>query len=566
MTGALLHETAVLWPSCWRGNSPQSTQRTRRNQRELCHTIVAYMKKSCILLFLFLGMPIVLTAQSNEQLGKISFPVSCSSEVQPAFERGVALLHSFQYATAEAAFAEVAKKDPQCAMAYWGQAMSLYHQLWGWPKTAEMSKGHDLMEKADKLAPKDERERLYIRAASEFFKSKQGLEKSDRVKAYSNSMAKLHKKYPGDVEATTFYALSLISGYRKNKDSGKAQTEAVAILKEVFAKNPDHPGAAHYLIHATDSPGLAPEGLEAARRYARVAPSSAHALHMPAHIFSRLGLWQDMIDSNVASAAAAAEATRNNVDNEASYQLHAMKYLQYAYEQTGRDADARQVIDDVKNVPGIKPEDITDDGSVMQALYALETHNWEAASRLSDSAPTVRFSRMRVLWARAIGAARLGNKDQAQKDMEKLRNEMNADHQDPATSPRALEAEAWIAFASGQSDEAVKKMHAAARLDEFGVDAASLPAAEMLADLLLELKRPAEALEAYEATLKDARNRFNSLYGAGRAAELAGKEDKARQYYATLIKVTAPQSDRPEIQQAKTYLAGTVTAEKQSTK
>src|SRR5947209_16128618 len=418
-----------------------------------------------------------------------------------------------------------------------------------------MSKCHDLMEKADKLAPKDERERLYIRAASEFFKSKQGLEKSDRVKAYSNSMAKLHKKYPGDVEATTFYALSLISGYRKNKDSGKAQTEAVAILKEVFAKNPDHPGAAHYLIHATDSPGLAPEGLEAARRYARVAPSSAHALHMPAHIFSRLGLWQDMIDSNVASAAAAAEATRNNVDNEASYQLHAMKYLQYAYEQTGRDADARQLINDVKNVPGIKPQDVADDGSVMQALYALETHNWEAAAQLSDTVPTVRFSRMRVLWARAIGAARLGNKEQAAKDLEKLRQEMNADHQAPAGSPRVLTAEAWVAFASGHADEALKKMQAAARLDEFGVDAASVPASEMLADLLLEMKRPAEALDAYEATLKQAPNRFNSLYGAGHAAELAGKEDQARQYYSALEKIAGSQSDRPELQYVKVFLA-----------
>ena len=526
------------------------------------------MKKYCILLFLTVCMPFLLTAQSNEQLGKVSFPISCSSDVQPTFERGVALLHSFQYATAEAAFVEVSKKDPQCAMGYWGQAMSLYHQLWGWPKTTEMNKGHDLAEKASKLAPKDERERLYIHAASEFFNGNPSQDRSERVKAYSDTMAKLHKKYPNDVEATTFYALSLISGYRKNKDSGKAQAKAIAILKEVFSKNPDHPGAAHYLIHATDSPELAPEGLEAARSYAKVAPSSAHALHMPAHIFSRLGLWQDMIDSNVASAAFAAEATKNNVDNEATYQLHAMKYLQYAYEQTGRDTDARQVIDDVKNVPGIKPQDIADDGSVMQALYALETHNWQAATQLSDSVPTVRFSRMRVLWARAIGAARLGNKEQARKDLEKLQNEMKADQQDSSTSPRTLEAAAWVAFASGQSDEAVKKMSAAARLDksEFGVDAASIPAQEMLADLLLELKKPAEALDAYEATLKEAPNRFNSLYGAGHAAELAGKEDKARQYYAALVKMTVPQSDRAELQQAKTYLARSVTAERQSTK
>ena len=496
---------------------------------------------------------------TSEQLGQVNFPTSCAPEAQPAFERGVALLHSFQYATADAAFADAAQKDPHCAMAYWGEAMSLYHQLWEWPSAADMKKGHELIEKAGKAGAKTERERLFIRAAAAFYTNNSKMDRGERQNAYSSAMAKLYQKFPQDGEAAAFYALSLLPGY--HGEHAQSTAKAVSILKELFARQPDHPGAAHYLIHATDSPELASQGLEAARRYAKVAPSSSHALHMPSHIFSRLGLWQDMIDSNLAAATAAEQATRSNKDdNEARYQLHAMKYLQYAYEQTGRTDAARQVIEKVKDVPGIKPEDISDDGNIMKALYTLETHQWDQATQLSPEAATAPSARMRVLWARTVAESRQGNKEQAHKDLENLHTALQAHHEAGSNSPRVMEAEAWEAFASGKTDEAVNKMKAATKNDEFGVDAASVPASEMLGDLLLELKRPAEALEAYEATLKQAPNRFNSLYGAGHAAELAGKEDQARQYYSALEKIVGPQSDRPELQYVKVFLAKKVNA------
>jgi tetratricopeptide repeat protein len=511
-----------------------------------CKIASATMHRLLLILFLC-------SSAFSQQLGRVSFSTSCSAEAQPTFDKGVALLHSFQYATADAAFAEAAKKDPKCAMAYWGRAMSLFHQLWNWPSDSDMSKGREYIQQAKKIGAKTERERLYIHAADDFFNTNAS-DQSSRVAVYSNDMASIYKAYPDDGEAAAFYALSLIS-WAPSKDEKANREKAISILKELFAKQPDHPGAAHYLIHAADTPELAPQGLEAARRYAQIAPSSAHALHMPAHIFSRLGLWQDMIDSNLASVTAASQATRNKVDDESSYQLHAMKYLQYAYEQTGKNTQARQTIEAVKDVPGIKPGDIANDGGIMQALYALETHQWNLADAIAPDKVNVPFGKMRIYWARAIAESHLGNKKQAEKDANSLRDLIKARHHDPSQDPQMLEAEAWVAFAKGKADKAIKTMREAVKHDEFGVDSSSLPASELLGDLLTALHRPAEALEAYEASLKIAPNRFNSLYGAGQAAELSGKDDKARQYYAALIKLADPQSDRPELQQVKVYLA-----------
>jgi hypothetical protein len=416
-----------------------------------------------------------------------------------------------------------------------------------------MSKGREYIQQAKKIGAKTERERLYIHAADDFFNTKAS-DQSSRVSIYSNDMAKIYKAYPDDGDAAAFYALSLIS-WTPSADEKVNREKAISILKDLFARQPGHPGAAHYLIHATDTPELAPQGLEAARRYSQIAPASAHALHMPAHIFSRLGLWQEMIDSNIASVNAASEATRSKVDDESSYQLHAMKYLQYAYEQTGRNAQARRTIDSIKDVPGIKPGDIANDGDLMQALYALETHQWNLADAIAPDKVTAPFARMRAYWARAIAASHLGNKKQAERDADALRDLIRARHHDPSQDPQMLEAQAWVAFAKGKADKAIKKMQEAVKHDDFGVDSSSLPASELLGDLLTALHRPAEALQAYEASLKIAPNRFNSLYGAGQAAELTGQDDKARQYYAALIKLADPQSDRPELQQVKVYLA-----------
>ena len=255
----------------------------------------------------------------DERLGVVSFPVSCSAATQPRFDRAVALLHSFQYAAAESAFAEIAKQDPHCAMAFWGQAMSLFQPLFELPTDETLRKGKQLITQALETGAKTDRESEYIRAAMVLYQHVPNLDQGARLRAFSSTMAEVYQRYPDDSEAAAFYALSLLPWYRD--DQPEARTKALTILKVLFAKEPTHPGAAHYLIHAADTPERAHEALEAAHRYAQIAPSSAHALHMPSHIFSRLGLWQDSVDSNLASAAAAAKATRKG-DNESEYQPH----------------------------------------------------------------------------------------------------------------------------------------------------------------------------------------------------------------------------------------------------
>ncbi|HLJ85284.1 MAG TPA: tetratricopeptide repeat protein [Candidatus Angelobacter sp.] len=498
-------------------------------------------------------------ATQTGRLGKVSFPTSCSTEAQPIFDQGIALLHSFQYALANASFTQVLDKDPHCAMGYWGQAMILYHQLWDWPQKDTLAEGLSLMQKAARANAKTDRERDYIRAATTFFEGGAEKSKSDRVKAYSAAMADIYKKYPQDNDAAAFYALSLLSTRRDDKQ--EAGPQALAILKSLFAKEPDHPGAAHYLIHAADTPVFAPEGLAAARRYAQIAPDSAHALHMPAHIFTRLGMWQDSINSNLASARSAFAATKSRRDNESGYQLHAMHYLSYAYLQRGRNEEALKMVDGISEIPGIEPRNVANDGTVARALYLLETHQWQGFSQFSADRATNSFSRLRAYWALTIAQSHLGNVEGARASAEKLHQALAAlRKENPESSPNniwALGGEAWLAFAQGKTDEALSKMRSAvtAEEDDFSQDDYSLPAQELMGDLLLELHRPEPALTAYEASLKEAPNRFNSLYGAARAAELAGQSAKARTYYSALIKNADPLATRQEIQLAKTFLA-----------
>ena len=498
-----------------------------------------------------------------ERLGTVSFRVSCSAAVQPEFDRAVALLHSFQYATAGSSFAEIAKKDQQCAMAYWGEAMSLFHPLFDWPDKETLKKGNAYVDRAAKMRVTTDRERAYIRAAAVFYRDDPKLDRVARLNAYSSAMADAYRRYPEDGDAASFYALSLLPWYRD--DQPQARLKALSILKALFAREPNNPGAVHYLIHAADSPELAPQGLEAARRYAEIAPSSAHALHMPAHIFSRLGLWQDSIDSNLASAAAAAEATKSNLDNESEYQLHAMHYLLYAYLQRASDIDARHVVEDVRNVPGIYDVDIASDGNFMKAIYIMETKRWEDAAQLVPTGDADPFSRMRIHWARTIAECHLGKTDDARKDVEHLHEDFSTLREtNPSAFPNnalVLEGEAWLAHARGNNDEAVDKMRAAIKADVFSVDDESLPAYELLGDLLLELQQPAPALEAYEAALKEAPNRFNSLHGAGLAAELTGNQQKAMLYYANLVKIADPRTSRPEFLAAKVFLQNNKTSQ-----
>ncbi|HEV2352359.1 MAG TPA: hypothetical protein VG028_21195 [Terriglobia bacterium] len=507
-------------------------------------------------------------AGAAEQLGRISFPTSCSPAVQATFERAVALLHSFQYEESETGFTDLAQQDRHCAMAYWGKAMSLYHQLWDHPDAETLAKGRADIEKAKAIGVKTQRERQFIGAAGVFYQDTPGLDYAGRAIAYSKGMEMVYQHYPQDIEAAAFYALSLIAIPGDDSDLTNRR-KAIAILDKFFAQEPDHPGIAHYLIHASDTPQLAPLGLEAARRYAKIAPGSAHALHMPSHIFTRLGLWQESIESNIASAAAAEKMTAMHLEG-ASYQLHAMYFLHYAYLQTGQVAKARQLQSKLKSVRGATADRLADSQATFAAEDAMEQHHWKEAAALVDEIRNGRGKdwpagvKAETYWASAIGAARSGDVTAARKDIEKLkqaRAESNAKNMGYTTNGTeqvdVQEAEAWLALGEGKPNDAVKTLGAAAdQEDKKGVDSLTMPAREMLGDMLLGLHQPGGALAAFEAALAESPNRFDGLYGAARAAELSGAGEKAKSYYSKLEDLCVPISDeRPELRQARTFLA-----------
>ncbi|HKW27480.1 MAG TPA: hypothetical protein VJN48_16970 [Terriglobales bacterium] len=295
-------------------------------------------------LLLSAGLPVSAKSgdPSSATLGTVNFPSSCTPEAQKTVEHGVALLHSFQYQQVEQAFGEAARQDPHCAIAYWGEAMGLYHQLWDFPTATTLRAGRQYAQEAEKASAKTDHERAYIAAAAAFYQDSPKLSHLDRRRAYAQTMAQLHQKFPHDDEGAAFYALSLVALAEDGDNEMANRKQAIALLQPLFQKHPDNPGMAHYLIHATDTPQLAAQGLEAARAYAKIAPASSHALHMPSHIFIRLGLWQDCITSNLAAATAAAQATRAHLAD-SGYQFHAMDFLDYAYLQSGQMAKAREL-------------------------------------------------------------------------------------------------------------------------------------------------------------------------------------------------------------------------------
>ncbi|HLY60115.1 MAG TPA: hypothetical protein VKV95_05070 [Terriglobia bacterium] len=502
------------------------------------------------------------------QLGKVSFPTSCSPAVQASFERAVALLHSFQYEEAEAGFSEVAKKDPNCAMAYWGKAMSLYHQLWDHPGAGTLDEGRADIVKAKTIGAKTEREREFVEVAGVFFQNKSDFDYAERAKAYSNAMEQVYLHNPQDVESGAFYALSLIAIPGDDSDLTNRKN-AVEILNKLFVQEPGHPGIVHYLIHAADTPQLASLGLEAARRHAKIAPGSAHALHMPSHIFTRLGLWQESIESNIASAGVAEKMTAMHLEG-APYQLHAMDFLHYAYLQTGQVAKARQLQEDLNSVRGATSDRLAGSQATFAAEDALEQHHWKEAASLMSEIDNGKGkgwplgAKTETYWASAIGAARSGDPKAARADIENLKH-AHAESKDlnKGYSKAGLEqvdvqeAEAWLDLADGRTSEAVKMLGAAAdQEDKGGVDSLTMPAREMLGDMLLELHQPGAALAAFEASLAESPNRFDGVYGAARAAELSGASEKAKSYYSRLQDLCVRGSDeRPELRQARTYLA-----------
>jgi tetratricopeptide (TPR) repeat protein len=501
---------------------------------------------------------------ANEKLGTVSFPTSCASTVQKPFERGVALLHSFWYDEAYKQFQQVADQDPQCAIAYWGAAMSLFHQLWARPEQSDLKEGWDLVRKAQTTGAKTQRERDYIDALAVFYRDYDKLDHEQRCMAYSKAMEKVYQRYSNDHEASVFYALSLLTWAPDAHTALDNAKKAIAILNQLFAIDPDDPGVAHYLIHAADDPRLAQLGLPAALRYAQIAPASPHALHMPSHIFARLGLWQEDIQSNLATIAASQQPSAIHFG--AEHRVHSMDFLEYAYLQIGEDDKAKAM---ANGLGEIREQDMDKglDGYLNQmrahfpAMYALERHQWKEAMALQPPSGAEPENQQITYWARAVGAGHLRDAVAAQDAVDQFDAMLAATrkgkhpYRADRMSTNQDEAHAWLAFAQGRNDDALKLLRTVAdKQDGEGKGEVELPAREMLADMLLEMGRPAEALAEYEKSLKTDPNRFNGLAGAAMAAEMAHQPEKASIYYAQLLKnCDGQQSDRPELAHARSF-------------
>ncbi len=515
------------------------------------------------------------TREHAEKLGTVHFPTSCTLAVQPRFERAVALLHSFWYEETVKAFTDITTADPSCAMGYWGLAMSIYYPLWYPPSEATLKKGLAIIERAKVLGGKTEREKDYIEALGGFYKDSDKLDHRTRALAYERAMERVHVRYPDDREAAVFYALALNATALPTDKTYANQLKAAAILEKVFAAQSDHPGVAHYLIHSYDYPPLAQRALPAARYYAKIAPSAPHALHMPAHIFTRLGLWQQSIDSNRASADSGKRYFANGGRDAVWDQtLHAMDYLVYAYLQGARDREARGVVDELMAMRKAEPESLPAAYALaaIPARLALERRQWADAASLA--APPMTFPWNRFPWgeaitsfARAAGAARIVDIAGARKEVDKLallrdalataKNQYWADQ----VEIQRRAAAGLLARAQGSDQEALGLLRSAADLESsMGkhpvTPAPVVPARELLGELLLELNQAGPARQEFEATLAAEPNRFRSLFGAARAAEISGDAGKARAFYATLVTLCErADTERPELKHARAYLA-----------
>jgi len=499
-----------------------------------------------------------------QTVGKVEFPNSCSPAVQEKLLRGIAMLHSFYYSATEKAFEEVAAEDNSCAVAAWGFASILMSNplqgIGASPKNAPRAQG--AIDKGRQMAAKTERERDYLEAVAAYYEDFANRPERARQLARAKAYEALAAKYPKDDEAQIFYALYLAGTQSPTDQTYSAWLKAAGILEKQFAKHPDHPGVAHYLIHSYDAPPIAQQGMPAARLYARLAPDAPHALHMPSHIFTRVGAWADSAATNRRSADA---AKRSNDPDDA---LHALDYMTYAYLQLARDGDARRTWDEATTLTEINPARATAPYALaaMPARYAVERGDWGAAARLEPSASRFPFTVAMTHFARALGAARSGDPAAAQKDAERiaaLRDELKAaknEYWANEVEVMRLSSLAWAALAQKSADEALVLMRQAADIEDKSeknivTPGRLLPAREQLGDMLLEMKRPAEALKEYEASQAREPNRYRGLYGAGTAASLSGDKAKAKQYFARLVDMAGSAGPRPEIGTARAYLA-----------
>ena len=533
---------------------------------------------SALALAFSLGVAVSATAQGHDhcsggsdQLGTIHFDTTCAIAAAAPFNRAIALLHSFEFGRAADGFRETLRADPSCAIAEWSIAMA----AWGNPfavgvrAPAVVEQGGEAITRARALKPSSERERGYIDAAARLYDAASASNQHARLLAYREAMARLSAVYPADTEALIFHALAIAEFAAASPPDATygEPLKAGAILERLFAQQPNHPGLAHYIIHSYDYPPLADRALEAARRYARIAPDSPHAHHMPSHTFTRVGYWQESIDANIAAGDV---ARRQGIVGE---ELHAMDYRAYAYLQTGQDAKARELVNALTGVVSRLSGAVQGSAplaaayfaiAAIPARYAVERGAWDEAQQLVPAHTDYPFTDALTHFVRAIGAARGGNTATAAASiaaLQEITTELTTRGEAYWAEQIAIahrEAAAWLALARGQSDAALDAMRAAAAMEDRTEKSAMTPgplapARELLGEMLLQLEQPAAALAEFEATLKKEPNRFRALYGAATAATLAGNRVKARGYYGQIVKL-CEQGDtpgRPELQEAR---------------
>ena len=498
------------------------------------------MPKTCHLLTLALCSINVLLAPCSARgqkaaLGDVHFPISCTPRVQAAFDVGVALLHSFEFSEAEAKFREVEKQDPLCGIAAWGVALSTTERSGANAPQKDLAKGWAELQPWLSIKAKTEREEMYVSAVRAMYEGYATTPGKQRWEQYLDRMAMIRQHYPDDINASLFYAIGLTWTAGTGKEGIEKRRSALAILMPIFEKYPNNPGAAHYIIHAADTAELAPVALPAARKYAAIAPDSPHALHMPSHIFNRLGLWQDSIQTNEASARVAADWMK--AGRAGSFdEFHALNNVEYASLQLGKDQQAKGVVDEITALAQNEKDPwLPIDARI---YYDLETHNWQDAVRIEPPTTSAFEENFDAYWIETIGAARSGDSKSARAALARYRDSETAWNKNHGWGDilgvGLAEAEAWTLFSEGKHEEAVARLRSMAAFERdhpmYYADILPRPIGEMLGDMLVAMKKPAEALTAYKASLELAPNRLDSLVGASKAADLAGESSLSREY------------------------------------
>src|SRR6266540_2178879 len=511
--------------------------------------------------------PVILCGPSDKEVGTVAFMISGEEKVKNEFTFATALLHSFEYEEAEKAFAKIIEEDPGCAMAYWGVAMCNYHPLWAPPTEDEIKKGAKAIEIARSIDQKTKRESDYIEAVFVFYKDWDKVDHHATAIRYEKAMEELYNNYPDDKEAAVFYALALDASADPADKSFANQKRAGKILNTIYPNEPNHPGIIHYIIHTYDYPELAALALPAARKYASIAPSSAHAQHMPSHIFTRLGLWDESIHSKLASVSSAqCYAESAGIKGHWDEELHGMDYLVYAYLQKGENDLAKKQWDYIKKINEVYPINfkVAYAFAAIPSRYVLENRLWKEAA--SQEIFPANLAWQKFPWQKAIihftrilGDVHTNQLDSARKELNVLNNLRNEliDQKDSYKANQVdiqiKTSQAWILFKEGKNDEALTLMNVAADMEDKTekhpvTPGEVLPARELLADMLMQMNKPDKALEMYESTLRKRPNRFNSLYGAGMAAKKSGKKDLAANYFKQLSTITKGNiSGRPEL-------------------